>query len=35
VDREADVRAAFAAAGLDVVGRSADGDWVALEAVAS
>jgi ribosomal protein L11 methyltransferase len=35
VDREADVRAAFAAAGLGVVGRSAEGDWVALEAVAS
>jgi ribosomal protein L11 methyltransferase len=33
VDREPEVRAAFEAVGLDVVGRSADGDWVALEAV--
>lgn len=33
VDREAEVGAAFATAGLDVVGRSADGEWVALEAV--
>jgi ribosomal protein L11 methyltransferase len=33
VDREPDVRAAFAAAGLEVVGRSAEGEWVALEAV--
>jgi ribosomal protein L11 methyltransferase len=33
IDREPDVRAAFAAAGLDVVGRSLDGEWVALEAV--
>jgi ribosomal protein L11 methyltransferase len=33
VDREGDVRGAFGAAGLDVVGRSAEGDWVALEAV--
>jgi ribosomal protein L11 methyltransferase len=33
VDREAHVRESFAAAGLDVVSRSADGDWVALEAV--
>ncbi len=32
-DREGEVVAAFGAAGLDVVGRSADGDWVALEAV--
>lgn len=32
VDREADVRAAFEAAGLPVTGRLADGDWVALEA---
>jgi ribosomal protein L11 methyltransferase len=32
-DREPEVRSAFAAAGLDVVGRSDDGDWVALEAV--
>jgi ribosomal protein L11 methyltransferase len=33
VDREAEVRAAFEAAGLDVRERSAEGDWVALEAV--
>jgi ribosomal protein L11 methyltransferase len=33
VDREADVVEAFAAVGLVVVGRSAEGDWVALEAV--
>lgn len=33
IDREADVRAAFEAAGLTVVGRSDEGDWVALEAV--
>lgn len=33
IDREPDVCAAFAAAGLDVVGRSAEGEWVALEAV--
>jgi ribosomal protein L11 methyltransferase len=33
IDREAEVTAAFAAAGLDVVGRSAEGEWVALEAV--
>ena len=33
VDREADVQTAFEAAGLGVVGRSAEGDWVALEAV--
>ena len=33
VDREAEVRGAFEAAGLTVVGRSAEGDWVALEAV--
>ena len=33
VDREADVRAAFEAAGLPVRGRWAEGDWVALEAV--
>jgi ribosomal protein L11 methyltransferase len=31
-DREAEVRAAFEAAGLTVTGRSEDGDWVALEA---
>ena len=33
VDREADVVEAFAAVGLVVVGRTAEGDWVALEAV--
>ena len=33
IDREGDVRAAFEAAGLTVVGRSDEGDWVALEAV--
>ena len=33
IDREADVRAAFTAAGLDVTGQSAEGDWLALEAV--
>jgi len=33
VDREADVRGAFEAAGLGVTGRTAEGDWVALEAV--
>ena len=33
IDREADVRTAFAAAGLDVTARLAEGDWVALEAV--
>ena len=32
VDREAEVRAAFVAAGLAIVARSAEGDWVALEA---
>ncbi len=32
VDREADVRAALEAAGLEIVGRSGEGDWVALEA---
>ena len=32
VDRESDVRAAFAAAGLDVTSRAADGEWVLLEA---
>lgn len=32
VDREAEVRAAFEAAGLRVVRRDAEGDWVALEA---
>ena len=33
VDRETEVRAAFAAAGLAVDSRSAEGDWVALDAV--
>ena len=33
VDREGDVRAAFEAAGLEVTGRTAEGDWVALEAI--
>ncbi len=33
IDREAEVRAAFGSAGLDVVGRTAEGDWVALLAV--
>jgi ribosomal protein L11 methyltransferase len=33
VDREADVREAFEAAGLRVTGRTVDGDWVALEAI--
>ena len=32
IDREADVRKAFAAAGLEVVSRSVEGEWVALEA---
>jgi ribosomal protein L11 methyltransferase len=32
VDREGDVRAAFEAAGLRIVGRDGEGDWVALEA---
>lgn len=35
VDREADVRSAFAAAGLTVTTRTAEGDWVALEAIRS
>jgi ribosomal protein L11 methyltransferase len=34
VDREAEVRDAFEAAGLRIADRLADGDWVALEAVA-
>ncbi len=34
VDREAEVRAAFEAADLSVTLRSAEGDWVALEAIA-
>jgi len=33
VDREGEVREAFEAADLRVTGRSAEGDWVALEAV--
>jgi ribosomal protein L11 methyltransferase len=33
IDREAEVVAAFEAVGLDVVGRSSEGDWVALEAL--
>ena len=33
VDRETEVAAAFAAVGLDMTGRTAEGDWVALEAV--
>jgi ribosomal protein L11 methyltransferase len=33
VDREADVRGAFEGAGLQVLRRDAEGDWVALEAV--
>jgi ribosomal protein L11 methyltransferase len=33
IDREDEVRAAFEGAGLDVVGRSSEGDWVVLEAV--
>ena len=33
VDREAEVRAAFAAVGFDVSSRSGEGEWVALEAV--
>jgi len=32
VDREAEVRAAFEAAGLEVTTRTAEGEWVALEA---
>jgi ribosomal protein L11 methyltransferase len=32
VDREAEVRDAFAAAGVAVGGRDAEGDWVAVEA---
>ncbi len=32
VDREAEVGDAFAAAGLELTGRRAEGDWVALEA---
>jgi ribosomal protein L11 methyltransferase len=33
VDRDGDVRAAFEAEGLEVRGRTVEGDWVALEAV--
>jgi ribosomal protein L11 methyltransferase len=33
VDREPEVVRAFEAAGLGIAGRSAEGDWVALEAV--
>lgn len=33
IDREDDVRTAFEDAGLKVVGRSSEGEWVALEAV--
>jgi ribosomal protein L11 methyltransferase len=33
VDREGEVRDAFAAAGLDVTARMVEGEWVALEAV--
>jgi ribosomal protein L11 methyltransferase len=33
IDRETEVREAFAAVGLEVGDRSAEGDWVALEAV--
>ncbi len=33
VDRERDVRAAFDAAGLDVVAATAEGDWLAIHAV--
>jgi ribosomal protein L11 methyltransferase len=32
VDREGDVRAALAAAGFAILGREAEGDWVALDA---
>ncbi len=32
IDREPDVRAAFESAGLTVIGRSHETDWVALEA---
>jgi ribosomal protein L11 methyltransferase len=33
VDRETEVRTAFAKVGLDIAARSAEGEWVALEAV--
>ncbi len=32
IDREAEVRSAFEAAGLEIAARTAEGDWVALEA---
>jgi ribosomal protein L11 methyltransferase len=35
VDREAEVRAAFAAADISVTTRTAEGEWIALEAVRS
>jgi ribosomal protein L11 methyltransferase len=35
IDREPDVRESFSKAGLEVVGRSEEGEWVALEAVRS
>jgi ribosomal protein L11 methyltransferase len=34
IDREAEVRGAFEGAGLRITDRLADGDWVALEAIA-
>jgi hypothetical protein len=34
VDRETEVRDAFSAAGLTVMGRRAEGDWIALVAAA-
>ena len=33
MDRESEVRDAFAAAGLEVTARHEEGDWVALEAI--
>jgi len=33
IDREAEVRDAFETAGLRVIGRSEDGDWVAIDAI--
>lgn len=35
IDREAEVRAAFGSAGLSVVDRTAEGEWIALEAIQS
>ncbi len=35
VDREPEVRDAFADAGLEVVDRTAEGDWIALDVVAA